>query len=760
MNEFLEQFLIECRELTELATKDLLALEQSPRDGDRNAKDQIDSIFRAFHTLKGSAAIVEFPAMARALHAAEDVLSGVRAGDRAPSAELIGDCLSCLDQVDQWLDAIEAEGELPAAPDAAADALVAKFQQPGAPEAPVEATRDVPDWLEGFLGRHHERRHLARAVFRISPDHDCFFRGDDPLSLVMGLPGLLALELTPRRSWPPLDEFDPFECNLTISALTGDAPESIAATLRAAASSVEIWPLSPAGGPQGETLSPGAIAVLKEQALLAADGEADAFAGRLGSAGQVAANVLRQFGRIAMALAVQEAVDRSQRDGNAAAFIDALRTALELPDAPPVVSEVEEATAPPIDPTAGDATPRTMPVRALRVDVERIDALVKLTGELTVVKNAIGHAARLAQEGTGGQEGIGGLGEMLKDRHAQLDRLMGELQRSVMGIRVLPLSHVFQRFPRLIREMARDLGKTVQLVTEGDATEADKATVEALFEPLLHVLRNAVDHGIETEDERRAAGKPPTATVQISAVRDGEHVIVEVTDDGRGIDTAKVRKVAARRGIASEDVLAEMTDAAVVDLIFAPGFSTAATVTGISGRGVGMDAVRSAVARIGGEVVVVNRPALGTTVRFMLPFTLMISRVMTVEAGGQLFGVPVAGMVETVRLPRDRISRLGAAAAFVLRDRTIPLVRLADALDLPVMEDLPTLDANIVVIAMAGQLGAPQFCAIEVDAFGEQMDVMLKPMEGLLAGMNGFAGTTLLGDGRVLIVLDPRELLR
>jgi two-component system chemotaxis sensor kinase CheA len=498
---------------------------------------------------------------------------------------------------------------------------------------------------------------------------------------------------------------------------------------------VDIRPLA------GAVLSAEAIAVLEEQLRVAAQEAPEGFPGRVGSAGQVAAHVLRRAGLETAARTIVEATRRSQHDGDPAAFADAIRSVLGGP--------IASASAP----TANgfvDTAPRAA-LRALRVDVERIDALVNLAGELTVAKNAIGHTTRRALDGADRDT----LARALKDQYAVLDRQVGALQRSVLALRVLPMSHVFQRFPRLAREIAGDLGKSVRLLTEGETTEADKAIVEALFEPLLHVLRNAVDHGVEPEAERRAAGKPPTATIRLRAGRDGEHVIVEVADDGRGIDIANLREIAARRDIVAAGELAAMTDEAVLDLIFAPGFSTAETVTALSGRGVGMDAVRSAVARMGGQVAVKSQPGAGTSVVFTLPFTLMMLRVMTVEASGQVFGIPLSAVIETTSLPRERISRIGAGWAFVLRDHAVPVLRLSEALDLPDRSGAGTGEARVVLITVDGQTSA-----LEVDAFGEWMDVMLKPMEGLLAGVNGLAGTTLLGDGRVLIVLDPRELPR
>jgi two-component system chemotaxis sensor kinase CheA len=297
------------------------------------------------------------------------------------------------------------------------------------------------------------------------------------------------------------------------------------------------------------------------------------------------------------------------------------------------------------------------------------------------------------------------------------------------------------------------LGKPARLLTEGDATEADKAIVESLFEPLLHVMRNALDHGIEDAATRAAAGKPPSATIQLRAGRDGDRVLIEVEDDGGGIDVDRVRAVALARGVAKAEALADMSEQGIVDLIFAPGFSTAEAVSSLSGRGVGMDAVRSAVARMGGRVAVESRRGAGTTVRFVLPFTVMMSAVMTVEAGGQLFGIPMEAVLETVRVAPDAIAPVGASRAFVLRDRTIPLIDLTEVLGAARVSDRPG-NASVVVVTAAGQVGG-----LEVDRLGSRMDIMLKPMDGLLAGAAGIAGTTLLGDGRVLIVLDLQTLL-
>ncbi len=342
----------------------------------------------------------------------------------------------------------------------------------------------------------------------------------------------------------------------------------------------------------------------------------------------------------------------------------------------------------------------------------------------------------------------------MRDQHALFDRLATELQAAVLRVRVLPLRTVFRRFPRLIREIAGGVGKTVRLITEGEDTEADATIVDALFEPLLHVLRNAVDHGIETSERRTASGKPPMGTLVLRGHRVAESVRIEIEDDGGGIDVDRVRAVAGAHGVASAEALAAMSDGEAIDLIFAAGFSTAAAVTDLSGRGVGMDSVKTAVERLGGTVTLQSRPGTGTVVSLILPFSLMMTRVMTVEVVGQAFGLPLDSVVETTIVDRNMIVPIGSGRAFMLRDRTIPLLDLADTLGLA-REENGELPAKVVVVSTSGQIGG-----IEVDRLGERLDVMLKPMEGLLGNMRGVAGTTLLGDGRVLVVLDVQEMFR
>ena len=727
MNEFLEQFLAECRELVEQATADLLALEERPDE-----RERIDSVFRGFHTLKGAAGIMEFDPMVRALHAAEDVLSAVRSAAAGVSALVVGDCLAALDQVSQWLDHVEADEQLP--PDAAqvADALVRRFGQ-AAITTPAVETATTQGWEAALLARHPDAALEARYALRYAPGPQAFFDGIDPLEDIQALDGLLALDIRAAGDLPALDSLDPYACLIVFEALlAGPAGPEIEA-LRRPSAGVELIPLASSPDNDALGLPPASAALIQAQiAMLEASGE-EGRTGRAGSAARVAMNVLGHAGLRAEA----ETLAGFTTD-DTAALARVLRQLMAGELGPTAQEQIAQTRS----------TPDAL-VRSLRVDVARVDALVNLTGELLVAKNALGHAVRLSERGGD----VGELARTLRLQHAQLDRLTAELQHSVLDMRVLPMRQVFQRFPRVVREMVAALGKPTRLVTHGDATEADKTIVEGLFEPLLHVLRNAMDHGVESAAERAAAGKPPSATITLRAYRSADRVVIEVEDDGRGLDLERIRAVAAERGVAEAAALKDMSDAQIADLVFAPGFSTARQVGKLSGRGVGMDAVRTAVERMGGQASLQSRAGQATLVRLSLPFTMVMTRVLTVEAAGQMFGIPLDAVLETIRLRAQDVRPIGSARAFVLRDRTVPLIGLGEVLD-GAAPAAPQAEVLVVVAQAAGQIAG-----LAVDRLGERIDVMLKPMDGLLAHLPEIMGTTLLGDGRVLLILDLQELL-
>jgi two-component system chemotaxis sensor kinase CheA len=726
MNEFLDQFLIESRELVEQATTDLLWLEAHPRDEHR-----LNEFLRALHTLKGAAGIVEFAAMAQTLHAAEDALSGVRSGQKALTQVLVTESLNCLDQISVWLDGIQADGEIPADAAAAAEATMALFRQ-----TPVEAgaTETLANWIEPLLAKFPSLAPASRVAIRYTPAIDCFFHGEDPLNAFSRLPGLLAMDLILREALPSLTDLAPYDCVFSIAALSLASTETLEQWVQAFGDSAEIVPLRAASSAPLPLLQQ----ILQAQIeLLEVEREASA-PGIVPSIVRTAVNVLRHDGRMDEAGLIEKAAGETELGRQRTELLAALKHILRI--------EPRKEDHPS---WAAGEVPVGTATRGVRVEFGRIDKLVKLISELIVVKNDIGYSADLARRTP---ERV--LASKLKDQHAILDRLADQLQRSILDIRVFPLRQVFQRFPRLVREMATSLGKSARLVIEGEATEADKTIVEGLFEPLLHVLRNAIDHGVEQPEVRVAAGKQPTAIIFLRASRTSNQVIIEVEDDGNGIDADIVKQAAIQRRVVSPLAAASMTHEAIIDLIFEPGFSTTVETTALSGRGMGMEAVRTSIERLNGRVGVESAVGQGTIVRFSLPFTIMLTRIITVETAGQVFGIPVDAVVETITIPRQRISPIGRERAFIHRHRTIPLIRTTDIFG-EVKKAHAEGDVNVVILRVDSE-----WAAMQVESFGTTMDVMLNPLEGVMAGMAGISGTSLLGDGRVLIVLDPQELVR
>jgi two-component system, chemotaxis family, sensor kinase CheA len=483
-------------------------------------------------------------------------------------------------------------------------------------------------------------------------------------------------------------------------------------------------------------------------------------AGRLASVGRTVTNVLAASGGAAEIAAWQATLGQATDMVSPDPLIVLLDGWLAHPSAAPLpaqsVGPSERVAA---RPTTGaraepgehvDARPAN---RVLKVDQARIDTLMNLIGELVVSKNSLPFLARRAEETHGSRE----MSREIKDVYSVIDRLAQEMQNAIMAVRMLPVSEVFDRFPRLVRDVARKLGKRIELVIHGEDTVADKNIIEVLGDPLLHIIRNSIDHGIEPPEEREATGKPPLATVMVKAFQENDQVIIEVTDDGRGIDPEKIKTAALAKGIIDSGRAARMSDQDAVNLVFCAGFSTAANVSDLSGRGVGMDVVVTTVEKAGGSVKISSRKGDGTAVRLSLPLTMAVTRVMMVEAGGgMLFGVPMDQIAETVRVPRNSIRQIKLSDAFVLRDTIIPIMRLDRVLGLeaPIWIGDGSEEDAVLVVRVGESLAG-----LVVDHFREGMDVVLKPFAGVLTSVAGYAGTALLGDGRVLLVLNLKELL-
>ncbi len=412
----------------------------------------------------------------------------------------------------------------------------------------------------------------------------------------------------------------------------------------------------------------------------------------------------------------------------------------------PVVADVPETES-----RYGRRAEDSNTTKSLKVDQVKVDRLMNLIGEMVVAKNAIPYLANRAENVFGMRE----LSREIKAQYAVINRISEEMQDAIMQVRMMPVSFVFQRFPRLVRDISRRLGKEVHLVLEGEDTAADKNIIESLGDPLVHIVRNSLDHGLEMPDVRLAAGKPASGTLKIVAKQESDRVLISISDDGKGIDPEVIKHKAYQKGVIDENQLDRITDQEAINLIFAAGFSTAEVVSDLSGRGVGMDVVRTAVERVNGTVHLESIKGQGTTLTLSLPLSMAVTNVMTVASDGQMFGVPMDMVVETVRVPQTSVRKIKQRQATVLRGQVVPLLSLNSLLGLaapPLCNDSDEL-ATLVVRLGDTTVG------LLVDQFHGTADIILKPLGGVLGNLKCYAGSALMGDGSVLMVLNLKEML-
>jgi two-component system chemotaxis sensor kinase CheA len=412
-------------------------------------------------------------------------------------------------------------------------------------------------------------------------------------------------------------------------------------------------------------------------------------------------------------------------------------------------NEKNSENASPLTTDASVHTDNSAMTKTLRVEQASIDKLGDLIGELVVAKNAMPYLAQRAERDFGVSE----LAKLLKEQFNVIDRLTQELQGTIMKVQMLPVSQIFQRFPRLVRDISRKLGKKINLVIEGEETQADKTVIELMSDPMIHMVRNSLDHGLETPEERLAMGKAVLGTLKLKAYQEGDSVIIEIQDDGRGIDPVRVKHKAIEKGIITSEQAETMPDQEAIYLIFQPGFSTNDEVTDLSGRGVGMDVVRSTIERIGGGLKVSSEVGRGTMIKLSLPLSMAVSHVMEIELADQVFGIPMDLVVETTRLQPERIKKIKQRETFVWRSRILPLVRLRNSMQLAGGEKrLDGSESVLVVRRDSGLIG------LVVDDFRSKSEVIMKPLEGPLAQLSLYSGSALLGDGSVMLVINIAEV--
>jgi two-component system chemotaxis sensor kinase CheA len=447
------------------------------------------------------------------------------------------------------------------------------------------------------------------------------------------------------------------------------------------------------------------------------------------------------------------AVDLAEAQATVDAFLSL--STIAAPVTPPAAPVSREPVQRIVTPSAPDARrAATNKSQTIRVDIERLDLLLNLVGELVINRTRISDiAATLGRElnGKGGtSNGVTSLAKDLSESSALLARTTNEIQESIMKVRMVPIGQVFDRFPRMVRDLAKARGKEIRLEIAGADTDLDKTIVDEVGEPLMHLVRNCIDHGIESPEVRVANGKPRHGTIKLNAYHEGNQVILEIADDGAGIDLARVRDKAIRNGIIDE--AARLSDREIIELIFTPGFSTADTVTDVSGRGVGMDVVKKNILRLKGIFDVDSVQGEGTTFTMKMPLTLAIIQALMVRVADELYSIPLDAVVESQRVELDDVRTVHGGEVITLRGQVVPLIRVGEFFRL----DAPR-DPEKVMIVIVGLQGRQ--VGLVVDSFQGEQEIVIKPLSDIIGRIAGISGATILGNGSISLIIDVHSLV-
>jgi two-component system chemotaxis sensor kinase CheA len=658
-------------------------------------KELINTIFRVAHSIKGGSATFGFSEIASFTHSLETMLDELRSGTMQVTLAMSDLLLKSVDVMRAMLRGVQQKQPIDSqrVSDLQFDLELMIAQKNSAPPAPAAASVPLPAAAAEVLPKRWE------ISFR--PYAELFARGNDPMRMLRELSELGQLESSVDvERLPAFGELDPQSCYLawTLSLMAEVAESDI------------------------------------RQVFEWAEGDCDLQITLVTPAPQ------------------ETPVQAVVPEAPAAASLAAVAAA-EVPA--PAPQAVAVAPAPPAAPTGPTAVPTPAKESgsvaavadsgSIRVSVEKIDELMNTVGELVITQ------AMLSQLGSKLE---GATAEKLRAGLAQLERNMRELQESVMRVRMLPINVVFSRFPRMVRDLAQRLGKQIELKLTGEQTELDKTVLEKIGDPLVHLVRNSIDHGIESPEKRQAAGKPAAGTVHLDACHRGGNIAVEVTDDGGGLDKNRILAKARDRGLVSpNDVL---TDEQVYDLIFLPGFSTAEKTTDVSGRGVGMDVVRRNIKELGGKIELRSEMGKGSKTIITLPLTLAIVDGQSVAVGSETYIVPLVSIVESMQLKAENVSRLsGRGEVFSFRGFYLPIVRLYEVFG--VEPRTQVLDEGLVVVA-EGE--GHQRVGLFVDDLLGQQQVVIKSLEANYGHVEGVSGATILGDGSVALILDIPGLIR
>ncbi|MBI6566965.1 chemotaxis protein CheA [Pseudomonas synxantha] len=723
--EILQDFLVEAGEILEQLSEQLVELESRPDDA-----NLLNAIFRGFHTVKGGAGFLQLHELVECCHIAENVFDILRKGERQVDSELMDVILEALDAVNGMFSEVRERAPITAATPELLAAL-ARLAEPAAaapvaqaePEPVVEAEADVTDsefeqLLDSLNAVKAEAEAPAAPVATPTSEDITDAEFESLLDQLHGKGQFAADAVASAAPEAPAasastditdDEFEALLDQLHgKGTFVAEAlPEVAATAATATAAAAPAAPAASSAAPAGDGLI--------------SDHEFEALLDELHGKGK--------FTEVAPAAAA--AVAAAPVAAKAAAPV-----AKPAP-APAAAPAPARAAAP-----AVAEKPASEAETTVRVDTARLDDIMNMVGELVLVRNRL---VRL---------GLNSGDEAMQKAVSNLDVVTADLQTAVMKTRMQPIKKVFGRFPRLVRDLARQLKKEINLELVGEETDLDKNLVEALADPLVHLVRNAVDHGIETPEEREASGKSRNGKVILAAEQEGDHILLSITDDGKGMDPNILRGIAVKRGVMDKDAADRLTDTECYNLIFAPGFSTKTEISDVSGRGVGMDVVKTKISQLNGSINIYSTKGQGSKIVIKVPLTLAIMPTLMVMLGNQAFAFPLVNVNEIFHLDLSRTNVVDGQEVVIVRDKALPLFYLKRWLVASAAHE-EQREGHVVILSVGTQR-----IGFVVDQLVGQEEVVIKPLGKMLQGTPGMSGATITGDGRIALILDVPSMLK
>ena len=683
LTQFHETFFQESFEALDNMEAALLQLSS----GEPNS-ELVNTIFRVAHSIKGGSATFGFTEIAAFTHTAETLLDQLRSGKRQIDDKIVDVFLRSVDVMRGMLSATQNHTDIDTQQVADLHAELEQIMNGAVTAASPPPVEPVKSQVSPVI----DVPHISGWRINFAPGPQMMKHGNDPVRMLKELASLgqLACRVNANKL-PPLADLDPEVCQLSwqLELRTDADRQAIEQVFEWAEGECElnIEPLTPT--PSAPVASPV-------------------------SAPQPVTTAVTEPAPVAVSQVTPDAV---------------------IPVTPPVaVASVHAPSAPTKDASRSPVVESS----SIRVSIEKVDELLNSVGELVITQSVLSQLTMRLE---------GELGEQLKNNLAQLERHTRALQDSVMRVRMLPIATVFNRFPRMIHELGHRLGKKLELKMHGDHTELDKTVLEKIGDPLVHLVRNSVDHGIEMPEKRLASGKVEHGTIELNAYHKGGNVFIEVTDDGGGLDCDRILSKARERGLVGADEI--LSEEEIMNLIFMPGFSTAEVVSDVSGRGVGMDVVRRNINEIGGNVQISSVLGQGSTVRIRLPLTLAILDGQLVRVGPEIYVVPIVSIVESIQIKSELVSSVAnGPQLFRLRDEYVPIVRLHELFEV-MSERTPLTDGLLMIVEADGKR-----IGLFVDELQSQQQVVIKSLETNFHGVSGLSGATMLGDGQVALILD------